>query len=78
MRDYELVRDTESAAASAAPNWLPREQRLAILVNGLPGSGKTTLAQSLAQELQLPVVSKDALKEAFAELVGVSASGPAG
>ncbi len=40
-----------------------------ILINGLPGSGKTTLARSLAAELSWPLISKDALKEAMAAAV---------
>ena len=42
----------------------------AILVNGLPGSGKSTLAVKLAVLLGCPVLSKDAIKEALAELTG--------
>jgi predicted kinase len=37
---------------------------LLVIVNGLPGSGKTTLARRLGAALEAPVVSKDALKEA--------------
>jgi predicted kinase len=40
-----------------------------VLVNGLPGSGKTTLAGLLSGALGAPLVSKDAIKEG---LVGVS------
>jgi predicted kinase len=36
-----------------------------ILVNGLPGSGKTTLATRLGAALGVPVMSKDAIKEAL-------------
>ena len=36
-----------------------------ILVNGLPGSGKTTLARELAAALELPLFSKDAFKESL-------------
>ncbi len=39
--------------------------RPVLLVNGLPGSGKTTLAGPLAAELGLPLYSKDAYKEAL-------------
>jgi predicted kinase len=38
-----------------------------ILVNGLPGSGKTTLANGLARQLDAPLIAKDAIKEAVAD-----------
>jgi len=47
-----------------------------ILVNGLPGSGKTTLARRLGAALDVPVVSKDAVKEAL--LTAVPEARPAG
>jgi predicted kinase len=37
-----------------------------VLINGLPGSGKTTLANRLAATMDAPVISKDVLKEAMA------------
>ncbi|MBA2892413.1 AAA family ATPase [Nonomuraea soli] len=37
-----------------------------VLVNGLPGAGKSTLAVRLAHELGLPLLSKDRVKEALA------------
>ncbi|MBC8064952.1 MAG: ATP-binding protein [Chlorobia bacterium] len=36
-----------------------------IVVAGRPGSGKSTLATALAKECQLPLVSRDEMKEAF-------------
>ena len=37
--------------------------RTAIIVNGPPGSGKTTLAVPLAAALSLPPLAKDSVKE---------------
>jgi hypothetical protein len=40
-----------------------------VLVNGLPGSGKTTLAVALAATLDAQLLSKDAMKEAIAAIL---------
>lgn len=40
-----------------------------VLVNGLPGAGKTTLATALAGELGAVLLSKDAVKEALAAVL---------
>jgi predicted kinase len=36
---------------------------LLVIVTGAPATGKTTIARSLAKEMGLPLVSKDAIKE---------------
>lgn len=41
-----------------------------MLVNGLPGSGKTTLAHSVSEGLGLPMLSKDVVKETLFDWLG--------
>lgn len=43
-----------------------------VIVNGLPGAGKTTLARSLSQRMNLPLISKDAIKEAYSDVFGIA------
>ena len=42
-----------------------------IVVSGLPGSGKTALARALAGELRIPLLSKDVIKEALYDGLGI-------
>jgi predicted kinase len=45
---------------------------MVIVVNGLPATGKTTLARRLATELRLPLLAKDIIKETLFETLGWS------
>jgi predicted kinase len=49
---------------------------LLIIVNGLPGTGKTTLARRLAADLGLPTFSRDGLFEALYDGLESSTAGP--
>jgi predicted kinase len=42
-----------------------------VVVSGSPASGKTTLARAIASELNLPLIAKDAIKEALMSVLPV-------
>jgi len=41
-----------------------------IVVTGLPGTGKSTLAQALASRYRMPVLAKDFIKESLLDVLG--------
>ncbi len=49
---------------------------LLIIVNGLPSTGKTTLAKRLAQDVRLPVFSRDGIYEALFDALECDTHGP--
>lgn len=49
---------------------MPSQKRF-VVISGLPGSGKTTLARRLAPALDLPVIDKDAILERLFDSKGL-------
>ncbi len=45
---------------------------LLVIVTGLPGTGKTSLGERIAQELRLPFLHKDGIKELLFDTLGWS------
>jgi predicted kinase len=43
-----------------------------ILITGMPGTGKSTLAGSLARYLGVPLICKDAIKEPLLDVIGAA------
>jgi len=43
-----------------------------VVITGLPGSGKTTLARELAARWQLPLIAKDLIKEPLLDALGAA------
>jgi predicted kinase len=47
---------------------------LFVVVSGAPGSGKSSIAKPLALALDLPVIEKDVVKEAMADVLGADSA----
>lgn len=48
-----------------------RQQAVLILITGLPATGKSTIAQQIARQLQLPYFGKDQFKEIMFDTLGI-------
>lgn len=48
----------------------PTDKPLLVVVTGPPAAGKTTVARAIATELRLPLIAKDAIKEALFDGLG--------
>ena len=48
-----------------------RAVSLRIVVSGAPGTGKTTVATTLAERLALPLITHDGIKEALGDALGL-------
>ena len=51
------------------------EKPVLIIVNGLPGTGKTTLARRLAADVRLPVFSRDGMYETLYDALDCQSNG---
>lgn len=61
---------TSDQSATASQSETAPDRPCLVLIGGAPASGKTTLAEEVAQALGLPLFRKDGFKEALADALG--------
>jgi predicted kinase len=71
MRRSEDQGESQSLIEANKPRVGPPRPYL-VLVNGFPGTGKTTVGKQLSQHLRVPLLSKDAFKELIFDALGWS------
>ncbi|MEI9420070.1 ROK family protein [Mesorhizobium sp. Cs1299R1N1] len=59
-----------SATASTSPSVQPGRARRAVLVNGIPASGKSTVSRGIADRIGWPLLALDTVKNPFLEVLG--------
>ncbi|MEI9416125.1 AAA family ATPase, partial [Mesorhizobium sp. Cs1321R2N1] len=59
-----------SATASTSPSVQPGRARRAVLVNGIPASGKSTVSRGIADRMGWPLLALDTVKNPFLEVLG--------
>ncbi|TPK77466.1 ROK family protein [Mesorhizobium sp. B2-4-15] len=59
--------DTVAAISSPAR---PKRARRAVLVNGIPASGKSTVSRGIAERMGWPLLALDTIKNPFLEVLG--------
>jgi predicted kinase len=58
------------ATVASNEQWRAMESPTLVIVSGAPAVGKTTLSRRLAQELRLPLIAKDNIKELLGAALG--------
>ncbi|WP_137934998.1 ROK family protein [Mesorhizobium comanense] len=58
------------AALSASRSAQPGRARRAVLVNGIPASGKSTVSRAIADRMGWPLLALDTIKNPFLEVLG--------
>ncbi|BCG85788.1 hypothetical protein MesoLj113c_18980 [Mesorhizobium sp. 113-3-9] len=60
----------EPHAVSVAPSALSGQIKRAVLVNGIPASGKSTVSRGIADRMGWPLLALDTIKNPFLEVLG--------
>ncbi len=67
--------DREDHTFQEESEWSMMKKPVLILINGLPGTGKTTLARRLAADVELPTFSRDGMYETLYDALDCRSNG---